>query len=179
MTTEVTPGQKLRRSMPGTAETQRTRTTDKTVPSFLMERASVKYTIFETNPGANARRFLTFNDMPLCNSKYGREQVGILDFVNQEGRAKATSLNPEPPELSPDYDSNLLFYRANLRKGAIDFNAMSARRPNLNKKFGSSRQFYTHAKNSATIEHRPRVERKLEENSSADNLQTAGAVTAE
>ena len=59
-----------------------------------MERASVKYTIFETNPGANAQRFLTFNDMPLCNSKYGREQVGIVDFVNQEGRDRASSLYP-------------------------------------------------------------------------------------
>lgn len=31
------------------------------------------------------------------------------------------NLNPEPQELSPDYDANVLYYRQNLRKGAVEF----------------------------------------------------------
>ena len=50
----------------------------------------------------------------------------------------------------------------------------------MNKKYGSSRQFYTQAKNSATIEHRPRIERLVEEKQSTENLLiTTGAVTAD
>lgn len=74
-----------------------------------------------------------------------------------------SSLYPNPPELSPEYNTNALFYKKSLRKGAVKFSSMSARRPNMNKKFGSSRQFYTQAKNSATVEHRPRIERETEE----------------
>lgn len=84
-----------------------------------MDRAPEKHTIFEMMPGANEKRFISYNDMPDCNSKYKREQVSIVDFNNVEGREKPTDLNPEPPALSPDYDTNLLFYRANLRKGAV------------------------------------------------------------
>lgn len=57
----------------GTSRTDKTRTTDKTIPSFQMHKASVKYSIFETMVGANERRFVPFEDMPHCNSKYTRE----------------------------------------------------------------------------------------------------------
>ena len=68
--------QRMRRELldtAGTSRTDKTRTTDKTVPSFEMHKAPIKYTIFETNPGANERRFIPFEDMPHCNSKYTRE----------------------------------------------------------------------------------------------------------
>ena len=64
-----------------TSHTVRTKTTEKTIPTFYMEKASTKYTIFETMEGANERRFIPFDDMPHCNSKYAREQIGIVDFT--------------------------------------------------------------------------------------------------
>ena len=82
-----------------TSVTNRTRTTEKTVPSFHMSKAPAKYTIFETMEGCNERRFIPFDDMPLGSSKYGREQVNILDMTNVEGRERITSLNPRPPEM--------------------------------------------------------------------------------
>ena len=122
-----------------TAGTTRTALTDKTVPSFYMHKQEAKYTIFETMPGANDRRFIPFNDMPLNNAKYDREQVGILDFTNLEGREKVASLYPDPPEISPDYNANVLYYKDNLRKGAVSFDGMSERKPNMNKTYGYSR----------------------------------------
>lgn len=55
---------KTRREMLETAVTSKTRTTEKTVPSFSMDRAPAKYTMFEMMPGANEKRFIPFNDMP-------------------------------------------------------------------------------------------------------------------
>ena len=163
----------MRRDMLETAGTTRTALTDKTVPSFFMDRASAKYTIFETMPGANDRRFIPFNDMPLNQSKYEREQVGILDFTNLEGREKVPSLYPDPPEISPDYNANVLYYKQNLRKGAIEFQSMSSRKPNMNKTYGYSRQFYNQAKCMATVEHRPRIER----NKGEDSQSISGPIT--
>ena len=75
----------------------------RTVQSFDMQKASKKYTIFETIAGPNAKRFIPFNDMPDANSKYKREQVGIVEFTTLEGREKVPRLNPEPHEMMPDY----------------------------------------------------------------------------
>ena len=79
-----------------TADTSKTRATDKSIPSFYMDRAPPKHTIFEMIPGANEKRFIAYNDMPECNSRYKREQVSIVDFTNVEGREKPVELNPEP-----------------------------------------------------------------------------------
>ena len=108
-----------------------------------MQKASTKFTIFETIEGANERRFVPFNDMPHGNSKYAREQVGILDFTNQEGREKITKLNPEPHEMMPDYRPNVEYVSKSLRKGAVKFGSMSARRPNMNKTYWRPWTFYT------------------------------------
>lgn len=151
-------------------QTYRTRTTDKTIPSFEMHKASVKYTIFETMQGANERRFVPFNDMPHGNSKYAREQIGILDFTNVEGREKITKLNPEPHEMMPDYRPNKEYVSKNLRKGAIKFGSMSARKPNLNQTYWQQHTFYTQQGNTAQIEHRPRINRVVEEAMSDANL---------
>lgn len=133
----------LRRELLDTANTTRTRTTEKTVPSYDMGRAAPKFTIFETMVGPNDRRFISFNDMPHGNSKYAREQVGIPDFNYVEGREKFTSLNPEPQEMSPDYTPNVEYFKANLRKGAVVFGSMSSRKPNMNKTYSAGHSFYT------------------------------------
>ena len=124
-----------------------------------MQKTSAKFTIFETMAGPNEKRFQTFNDMPHCSSKYEREQVGIVDFTTIEGREKFTSLYPEPPEMSPDYEANALYFMANLRKGAVKFGSMSARKPNLNKTYGTDNAFFTQQSNTARVELRPKIDR--------------------
>ena len=147
-----------------------TRTTEKTIPSFDMQKAPTKYTIFETIQGANERRFVPFNDMPYGNSKYAREQIGIVDFTSTQGREKIASLNPEPHEMMPDYNSNFEYVNKSLRKGAVKFGSMSARRPNVNTTYGMSRTFYTQQSNTAKIEHRPKVKRESEDSASNVHL---------
>lgn len=141
----------------------------------------MKNTIFATIEGANDRRFISFNDMPLCSSKYQREQVGIVDFSIVEGREKPSTLNPQPIAISPSYNANVLYFKQNLRKGAIEFDQMSARKPNMNKTYGSEHQFYTQAKNMTTVEHRPRIERKLIEDPSGliDEMILGSTLSAE
>lgn len=138
-----------------TSQTDKTRTTQKTVPSFDMRKAPVKYSIFEAMAGPNERRFIAFNDMPMISSKYEREQVGIVDFTYQEGRAQVPSLNPEPHEMMPDYTTNVEYFKKNLRQGAVKFGSMSSRKPNINKNYSLDRTFYTQQSNTATIEFRP------------------------
>lgn len=155
--------EKLKREVLRTAETNRTnktRTTDKTVLTFDMSRAPTKYTIFEMMPGANEKRFLPFNDMPFANSKYEREQVGIVEFSLKEGREKFTTLDPEPLEMQPDYTPNVEYFKTNLRKGAVEFGSMSERRPNMNKTYGDDKTFYTQKKNATLIEYRPTIRRR-------------------
>ena len=138
--------EKTKRDLINTAFTSRstkTRTTDKTIPSFDMQKASVKYTIFETIQGPNERRFIPFEDMPHCNSKYEREQIGVVEWMNTQGRDKIASLNPEPHEMMPDYKPNVEYVSKSLRKGAVKFGSMSTRRPNINKTYGKSSTFYT------------------------------------
>ena len=60
-----------------------------------------------------------------------------------EGRAKVTELNPEPPEMMPDYTPNVDFFKHNLRKGAVEFGSMSSRKPNVNKVYDKGMTFYT------------------------------------
>ena len=141
----ISLNQRMKRELDtaGTTRTDLTRTTDKTIPSFHMHKASVKYTIFETNPGANERRFEPFVDMPHCNSKYNREQIGIMDFTKIEGRERIDRFNPEPLEMQPDYQPNVEYFAKSLSKGAVRFGSMSCRTPNVNKTYGKANTFYT------------------------------------
>ena len=136
-----------------------------------MSRAPTKYTIFEMMPGANEKRFLPFNDMPFANSKYEREQVGIVDFSLKEGREKFTTLDPEPLEMQPDYMPNVEYFKTNLRKGAVEFGSMSERRPNMNKTYGDDKTFYTQKKNATLIEYRPTIRRRSVQSEKPDSAE--------
>lgn len=65
----------MKRQLANTATVTRTGGTvlERTVPSFDMQRAAPKYTIFEMIDGPNDKRFVPFNDMPDINSKFNRE----------------------------------------------------------------------------------------------------------
>jgi len=56
-----------------TNRTDKTHATDKRTPLFDMKKAPIKYSIFEMMEGANEKRFVAFNDMPMASSKYERE----------------------------------------------------------------------------------------------------------
>ena len=124
-----------------------------------MSKAPVKYTIFETMEGCNERRFIPFDDMPLGSSKYGREQVNILDMTTVEGRERITRLNPQPQEMQPDYLPNTEYNKKSLTKGAVVFGSMSSRKPNINKTYGTPQTYYTMQSKTAKIEHRPKIKR--------------------
>jgi hypothetical protein len=104
-----------------------------TKPTFDFDRQAPKYTIFEAMAGPNENRFVPFNDMPENNSKHTNR--GMMDMGILEGREKETLYNLGPEEFLPDYNVHADDMRKNLRLGAIAFNRMSSRKPNVNKVF--------------------------------------------
>lgn len=59
-----------------------------------------------------------------------------------QGRGRATELNPEPLEDMPDYDISADTLKANLKKGSVSFAKQTKRKPNLNKVFYKTTNFY-------------------------------------
>ena len=80
--------------------------------------------------------------MTHINSKYKRDGIGVVDFTDTEGRERITVNNPEPHERMPDYKPMKELFLKNLRKGAVKFESMSARRPLVNKTYSREQTFY-------------------------------------
>lgn len=98
-----------------------------------MTRQSVKFSIFEAIEGCHENRFVAFNDIPQCNSKF--RQAGAPDIGIVQGRERVTEYNPEPPEMMPDYVINADLVSKNLRQGSVVFSQQTQRKPNINKVF--------------------------------------------
>ena len=115
---------------------------DKQKKVFDMAKQSEKHTIFECMAGANDKQFVQFNDMTTVNSKFRREDTGIVEFCYTQGREREPWLNPEPEEFSPDYHPNKDRFKQNLRLGAVKFDGMSSRKPNVNKTYDKTQIYY-------------------------------------
>ena len=116
--------------------------TDKVKKMFDMAKQSEKHTIFECMAGGHHKQFEKFNDLSKVNSKFRREDAGIVEFCYGQGRAKEPDLNPEPEEFSPDYNPNKDRFKKNLRMGAVKFDSMSSRKPNINKTYDKTQIYY-------------------------------------
>ena len=110
---------------------------------FSMEKAQERHTIFEYMAGANEKQFEKIqHDLTNVNSKFMRQDRCTMEFGSFQGRERTTELNPEPEEFSPDYDPNKDQYKKNLRLGAVSFDGMSSRKPNMNKTYDKTQTFY-------------------------------------
>ena len=107
-----------------------------------MTKQSEKHTIFECMAGGHDKQFIKFNDLSKVNSKFRREDAGIVEFCHGQGRSKEPDLNPEPDEFSPDYNPNKDRFKKNLRMGAVKFDSMSSRKPNINKTYDNTQIYY-------------------------------------
>ena len=109
---------------------------------FAMAKQSAKHTIFECMAGGHEKQFVKFNDMTTVNSKFRREDMGIGEWCYGEGRAREPALDPEPAEFAPDYNPNKDAFKQNLKLGAVKFDGMSARKPNINKTYDKTQAYY-------------------------------------
>ena len=66
-----------------------------------------------------------------------------MDFTNVEGRERILPVYPEPLEMQPDYTPNVEYNKRPLTKGAVVFQNMSSRKPNMNLTYGEDKTFYT------------------------------------
>jgi hypothetical protein len=65
-----------------------------------MSKGTEKICIFDTMEGCHDKRFVAFNDMPLCSSKF--TQGAVPDLGAGPGRERA--ITQAPPEDMPEYD---------------------------------------------------------------------------
>ena len=110
---------------------------------FSMDKMQERHTIFECMAGANEKQFEhNHHNLTTVNSKYKRQDRCTVEFGTFLGREKETELNPEPEEFSPDYNPNKDRFKKNLRLGAVSFDGMSSRKPNLNKTYDKTQTYY-------------------------------------
>ena len=129
------------RSVPNPVEGELTHP-DKQKQVFDMAKQSAKLSIFECMAGGHEKQFVAFNDLSTVNSKFRREGRGVVEFCHGQGRVRETELDPAPAEFAPDYNPNKDRLKPSLRLGAVKFDGMSSRKPNVNKTYDKTQAYY-------------------------------------